>query len=122
MRSPSIQTAARLVGFLLLATIAFFSLSSASFRPVTAAGHVPEHFLVHLLLGLAFGLGDVQRWGNFALGLIAFAGAIELAQLFVPGRHARLSDFVVHAGSACLGVGLVIMGRFIRHARARRER
>lgn len=122
MGFSSIQTAARLAGFLLLATIAFFSLSPASLRPVTAVGHTPEHFLVHLVLGLAFGIGYVQRWGTLAGGLIAFAGAVELAQLFVPGRHARLSDFLVDASSACLGVGLVAAATFVRDALAQRER
>jgi len=32
-----------------------------------------------------------------AIGLALFAGAIEVAELLVPGRHARLSDFVVDA-------------------------
>ncbi len=31
------------------------------------------------------------------MALVLFAGAIELAQTFVPGRHARLSDFIVDA-------------------------
>jgi VanZ family protein len=118
----SIRTAARLAGFLLLAAITFSSLSPASYRPVTAAGHSLEHFLVNLLLGLAFGMGHVQRRGLLAAGLVAFAGAIELAQLFVPGRHARLSDFLVDASSACLGVGLVVAGTLIRDAIARRPR
>ena len=116
-----IQTAARLLGVLLLAAITFFSLSPASFRPVTVVGHAPEHFLVHLLLGLTFGIGYARRWGMQAAGFVAFAGAIELAQLFVPGRHARLSDFLVDAGSAYLGVGLIYAGTFIRSAVARRQ-
>jgi len=117
----SLRTAARLAGFLLLAAIAFFSLSPASLRPVTAVGHTPEHFLVHLLLGLAFAIGYASRWGALAAGLVVFAGAIELAQLFVPGRHARLSDFLVDAGSACLGVGMVLGAKRIRDALARRK-
>jgi len=35
---------------------------------------------------------------------VLFAGAIELAQLFVPGRHARLSDFTVDALAARIGL------------------
>jgi len=106
---------------LLLAAITFFSLGPASFRPVTAVGHAPEHFLIHLLLGLAFGIGYAQRWAAQAVGLTTFAGAIEIAQLFVPGRHARVSDFLVDAGSACLGVGLIFAATFIQSAVARRQ-
>jgi len=39
-----------------------------------------------------------------AIGLALFAGAIEVAELLVPGRHARLSDFVVNALAACIGL------------------
>ena len=49
------------------------------------------------------GLGHPPRYST-AIGLVLFAGAIELAQLFVPGRHARLSDFVVDALAACIGL------------------
>jgi VanZ family protein len=92
---------------MLLALIAFFSLSPASLRPVTPAGQSMEHFLVHILVGVAFGIG-YARWILLqALGLVALTGAIELAQIFVPGRHARVSDFLIDAGAACLGIGLV---------------
>jgi VanZ family protein len=103
----SIRRAARLAGWLLLAVIAFFSLSPASLRPVTPVGHSSEHFLVHILLGVAFGIGYAKRIWLQSLGLVALIGAIELAQIFVPGRHARLSDFLIDAGATCLGIGLV---------------
>ena len=66
-----------------------------------------EHFLVHILLGVAFGIGYAKRIWLQALGLVALIGAIELAQIFVPGRHARVSDFLIDAGAACLGIGLI---------------
>ena len=103
----SIRRAARIAGWLLLAVIAFFSLSPASLRPVTPVGHSSEHFLVHILLGLAFGIGYAKRVWLQSLGLVALIGAIELAQIFVPGRHARVSDFLIDTGAACLGIGLV---------------
>jgi VanZ family protein len=39
---------------------------------------------------------------------VIFAGAIELAQLYTPGRHARLSDFVVDALAAGAGVAAAL--------------
>ena len=42
----------------------------------------------------------------FAAGLIVFAAAIEIAQYWIPGRHARLGDFIVDAVSACVGVAV----------------
>jgi len=50
------------------------------------------------------------RYGGTGLrtqfvALLAFAAAIELAQLLVPGRHARLSDFLIDAwGGNCWSV------------------
>ena len=108
--------AARVAGWLLLALIVFFSLSPASYRPVTQLGQNPEHFLPHVLLGLAFGIGYAERWRLVALGLVAFTGAIEFAQLLVPGRHARLRDFLVDAGAACLGLGLAWVGKIATSA------
>ncbi len=44
--------------------------------------------------------------------MVAFAGAVEIAQLFVPGRHARMSDFIVDALAVCVGVlTAVLVGR-----------
>jgi VanZ family protein len=40
---------------------------------------------------------------------MAFSGAIELIQLGIPGRHARVSDFVVDALSVSIGVGIAFM-------------
>ena len=36
--------------------------------------------------------------------VIPYAGALELAQLFVPDRHSRFSVFVVSALGAMLGI------------------
>ena len=91
---------------LLLVTVAILSLSPASYRPVTVVGHNLEHFLVHPLGGLVFGIGYAKRVWLLALGLVAFTVAIEVAQLYIPGRHARLRDFAIDAGAACLGIGL----------------
>jgi VanZ family protein len=94
------------VAWLLFAVIAFLSLSPPSYRPVTPLGHGLEHFSIHVLVGLSFGIGYAKRWRTLALGLVTLAGIVEFAQLFVPGRHARMRDFLVDAGSACLGLAL----------------
>jgi VanZ family protein len=43
------------------------------------------------------------------LALIAFSAAIEIIQLSIPGRHARVSDFVVDALGVSIGVGLACL-------------
>jgi len=70
-----------------------------------------EHFLVYVLVGGLFGIGYSKRPWLLGLSLVGLTAAIELAQLFVPGRHARLRDFLIDAGAACLGVGLAWIGK-----------
>jgi VanZ family protein len=95
------------MGWLLLIIIVFVTLSPASYRPVTKIGHNLEHLLIHFALGVTFAIGYARRWWQLAVGLVGFAAALEFAQLFVPGRHARLEDLVLDAGAVCLGVAFV---------------
>jgi VanZ family protein len=55
-----------------------------------------------VLIGLAFGLAYPRHRMTVvvAVGLI---GVLELLQFLVPGRHARLEDFIVDAIAACAG-------------------
>jgi VanZ family protein len=55
---------------------------------------------------MAFGFGYPHRYGLLTIALPAFTAAIEVAQTWVPDRHARMSDFLVDAAASCLGVGL----------------
>jgi VanZ family protein len=38
--------------------------------------------------------------------LVLAIGVIEILQLLIPGRHARLEDFLVNAMAACAGVAV----------------
>jgi hypothetical protein len=60
--------------------------------------------LIFGVVGLAFGLGYHLGHLYQMIGMVVFAGAIELAQDSVAGRHARMSDFIVDATGACIGV------------------
>jgi VanZ family protein len=82
------------------------SLSPPAVRPVTGAAHGLGHLLIFLATGTAYGFGYSRRAGLLLIALPTFAATIEIAQNWVPGRHARMSDFLVDAASSCLGVGL----------------
>jgi VanZ family protein len=60
---------------------------------------------------LAFGFGFTTQLAVQVFGLIAFSVVVEVAQLAVPGRHARLSDFVVDALSASIGAAAAVAVR-----------
>jgi VanZ family protein len=96
--------AARLLAWALAAIITYLSLVPPGLRPETGAPHDLEHFAIFALTGLAFRLGYDRRHLRMSVLLVAFSAAIETAQLFVPGRHARLGDFLVDALALTLGV------------------
>ena len=73
-----------------------------------------EHFSIYCVAGLAFGLGYDRKPVLVAILLLIFSGSIEIAQLFVPGRHARLSDFIVDAFAMCVGLVLASLTGRIR--------
>jgi VanZ family protein len=96
---------ARIAAWCLAATIVILSLVPPSLRPETGTPHILEHFIIYAATGFAFGLGFSRRSHDLlAIFLVIFCGSIEIAQLFVPRRHARLSDFVIDTIAACIGL------------------
>jgi VanZ like family len=96
----------QLAGWTLVVIITALSLVPPSIRPTTGAGGDFEHLLIFLAAGLAFAFGYRTRPWSVAIGLMVFSGTIELAQTFVPGRHARFHDFVIDSTAALLGLGI----------------
>ena len=103
---PRIRILFQVIAWALAAAIIFLSIAPASTRPVTGAGQNFEHLTIFLATGMAFGLGYPSRFRLLFVAMFAFSGAVEIAQMMAPGRHARLSDFVTDAAASCLGVGL----------------
>jgi VanZ family protein len=105
----------RLTAWLLLLAVTVLTFVPAVLRPVSGLGQNVEHFTIFVLMGAAFAVAYRRYAYSIGLALLVFTGILELLQLFVPGRHARLSDFVVDA----LGVGVGMaagawLSRFVR--------
>jgi VanZ family protein len=94
----------RIVAWGLAGTIIVLSVVPASDRPSTPVAHDLEHFLIFFATGLAFAVGYRDRLAIVTAWLLVFCGAVELVQLGVPGRHARLQDFLVDLAATYLGV------------------
>jgi hypothetical protein len=96
-------------GWLLALAIIVLSLVPPSYRPTTGTSQGFEHVTIFLATGAASGLGHPNRSVLLAAALVAFSAAIEIAQFWAPGRHARMSDFLFDAAAACVGIGLAWM-------------
>ena len=102
------NTIFRLVAWLLAAAVTFATLGPASERPqLSILGHLAEHSLAFVLLGIAFALTYPRHRLLAAAITTAMAGLLEFLQLFVPGRHARWEDLAVDATAALAGFAMV---------------
>jgi VanZ family protein len=84
------------------------------FRPVMGISHAFEHFFCFLACGMVLSV----QWPKPKLALyaagITFCAALEVVQIWIPGRHARLSDFLLDACATALGITLVRILQSIR--------
>lgn len=112
---PAIRTSAnflvvaRIAAGLLAAAIIVLSVVPPRLRPETEVPHAFEHFGIFFLTGMAFRLGWPNRGALVGFALLLFAGGIELVQTLIPGRHSRLSDLLVDAASALVGVAVIVI-------------
>ena len=99
-------TILRLFAWLLAAAVTFATLGPALMRPHSDLGQDGEHALAFVLVGIAFGLAYPRhRLPTMGISVVAI-GVLEILQLWAPGRHARLEDFVVDALAACVGFAI----------------
>lgn len=96
----------RIFAWLLAAAVTFATLGPPWLRPQSSLSQDAEHALAFIVIGLAFGAAySRHRLLAAAVGIFGI-GAIELLQLWAPGRHARFEDFAVDAAAACSGLVL----------------
>jgi len=95
----------RLVTWVLFVAIVAMTLGAVSLRPHIYFSPDLDRFAAYAVLGIFFEQSYPQRrfWLLGAFLVIA-AGALETAQLFVPGRDAHLSDFLFKAFGATIGL------------------
>ncbi len=109
----------RSLAWLLAAAVTFATLSPPRLRPHSNLGQDGEHALAFLLVGLAFGLAYPRHRLFISVVAVPLIGLLEILQLWVPGRHARMEDFIVDALATCIGCLFTVgLNRVIRAYRS----
>jgi hypothetical protein len=98
------QNIGRVVAWFALAAIIVLSLVPPGARPTTSLPHKIEHAGIFFVDGIAFAIAYRGYAWLLSIAAVMFCAGIELAQLAIRGRHARLSDFFVDAAAVCVGV------------------
>src|SRR4030088_2381950 len=99
-------TILRFFAWLLATAVTFATLGPPRFRPHSDLGQNGEHAIAFILVGLAFGFAYPRHRLLNAVIALVMIGVLEIQQLWMPGRHARLQDFVVDAAAACAGLAI----------------
>jgi VanZ family protein len=108
-----------LAAWLSLLVIVGLTVVPPELRPTTAAPHDIEHAVTFLGAGGLFGIAYAGRELVLSSGAVVFCAVMELLQIYVPGRHARIIDLVVDAAAAIGGIFLAsfahrIVGRIAK--------
>ena len=101
----------RTAAWTLLISIVAMTAVPPALRVVTGAPHDVEHAMIFLATGVAFGLGYELRISVVCAPAVVFCAGLEVMQLAVPGRHARVSDFLIDAVAACIGIAIAWTAR-----------
>jgi GNAT superfamily N-acetyltransferase len=99
-----IENILKAASWLVAIGLVIVTIVPANERPVTGIQHDLEHFSAFGLAGLLFGLAYFRHLRALFFGAVIFALVLELSQIPLSTRHARLADFVVDAVAACLGI------------------
>ena len=116
---PRLRIMAQIAAWTLATTIVVLSVVPPHFRPETGLPHGLEHFAIWWATGIAFALAYNLKPFLLATALVIFSGAVEIAQLFVPGRHARLTDFIIDALACIVGMLMISIAVQVRKESAK---
>ena len=90
-------------------TVALCALVPGEYRPhIEGFSGKEEHALAYLVLGVLTVIAARQRVNvvRLCLIIVAYAGILEFLQLFAPGRHAAVGDFLASSLGGIMGITL----------------
>lgn len=106
-------------GFL---AIVILTVVPAYLRPTTGAPSEFEHLAAFGLVAGMFAIGYRCSLTRFLLMAFLVCGGIELLQVPLPTRHARLSDFIIDVGSAWAVMCFVAVSNKLSVAHRQRQK
>ena len=99
--------------------LAVLSLVPGEFRPhVITLNYNIEHFAAYFLTSAVVALAyraTIQSVLAIVFFLVIYAGLLETAQLWIPGREARFADFIASTLGILAGVLFLSFVRWIRN-------
>jgi VanZ family protein len=92
--------------WLCVALILYLSLVPGTMRQQTGASSHLEHFMAYAITGAIFVPGARSSMSTLtaAVGLCWLSGAVEIAQLWIPGRTGEVAGFIWSSAGAWLGL------------------
>lgn len=100
--------------WIILLGVVFSTLSPIGLRP-HVGGPNYERLLAFAVIGGLFGVAYPQHLLRTALIVVGFALGLEVLQMIIPGRHARLFDALVKSCGGIVGVmAAAILNRLLK--------
>jgi glycopeptide antibiotics resistance protein len=113
----AMQSHLRIFVWILFGGLVALTVVPASVRPINGFPHNLEHFLAFGLVATLFALG----YPNHPIGLALFGAVsmliIELVQIPLPTRHARLEDFFFDTLAIWIGISLTQFSQKLLNSR-----
>jgi hypothetical protein len=113
-----LEKIAKFAAWVTIAFIIYATLVPIGLRP-TLGPISPnyERFVAYAIASVAIGLAYPRRPIRVATMVIALVVVLEVAQLAIPGRDARVGDALIKALGALAGIGAAALGnqRMVRH-------
>jgi VanZ family protein len=100
----------RMGAWLAVQTIIVLSLVPGNMRPHAFGNSYYEHFAAYFITGCLLATGYLRTLQLLSSGVLlaTCAGSLELVQLLIPGRTAKIGDFAIGTIGAC--IGLLVIG------------
>ena len=107
----------RAIAWIGVSAIIILSVVPADERPTTGFGQGIEHFAAFGVIAGVFAVSYRFTLLQFLLMALLFCGGIELLQIPLPTRHARVSDFVTDLLGSSVAICLVVYrNQFAAHS------